>query len=188
MPGPRTLPEVPTMRTIKITVNGQSQTVSSPIDPNELNLLTNMRQQVTQLTARLAIPDPPTNLKATAQAFANFIQFSRSGDADYYEITMALKPNLNDPSVVIKDIGNSNSYSDQIGNVGITKYYWVRARKMTGASSIQVGPVKATTLASATGSNQPNPPAAGNILVLDASTGTLLPYTLSSPRSTRGSS
>lgn len=178
MAGPRQIQEVPLTRTL--TIGGKK--VTSPIDPQEFNLLNDMRQQVQQLTARMAIPDPPKNLKATAQAFTVQVQFSRSGDADYYEILSALKPNTQDPSVRITDIGNSNSWVDNVGQPTITKYYWVRARKSTGSSSLIIGPVKATTLASGTSAAQPSPPPAGNILVTNLETGQTAAYTLAGPR------
>jgi hypothetical protein len=184
MPGPRQIADVPLTRKLSITINGQKQTQTVPIDQQEYNLLSDMRQQIQQLTARVAIPDPPTNLKATGQAFSNQIQFTRSGDADYHEVLSSLTPSLKDASVRVYDIGNTNAWVDNIGQSAITKYYWVRARKLTGASSLQIGPAKATTLASATAQAQPSPPPASNIVVMNAETGQLIPYTLAGPRNT----
>jgi len=146
------------------------------------DLIINLREQLLQLRQRQAVPDAPTNLKGTAQAFSALIQFTRSADADYYEVLHAIKPNLTDPSVTSVDIGNSASWVHQVGNVGIANFYWVRARKTTGASSLEVGPIAVTTLGSAAGVTPPAPPPPANILVLDKSTGRVIPYELAGPR------
>ncbi len=162
-------------------VNGKSV----PLDPQLRRVLVDLREQVIQLRQRQAIPDAPTNVKATAQAFANLVQWTRSSDADYYEVLHATTPALTDPHLQTTDVGNSALWQDKIGNSGIKKFYWVRARKRTGATSLEVGPVTATTLTSATGVTPPAPPPASNILVTDQNTGRVIAYTLTSPRSFR---
>jgi len=156
-----------------------------PLDPQLRRVLVDLREEVLHLRQRQAVPDAPTNVKATAQAFSNLIQWTRSSDADYYEVLHALTPSLLDPHLQTTDVGNSAMWLDHVGQSAIKKFYWVRARKRTGASSLEVGPVNATTLISATGVTPPTPPPPSNILVLDKNTGRVIPYTLTSPRSLR---
>lgn len=148
-------------------------------------LLVALREQLLQLRQRQSIPDAPTNVKVTAGPFMNTLQFTRSADADYYEVMHSPTANLLDARVQITDIGNSALWQDHVGNSGITVFYWVRARKRSGASSLEVGPVKATTLAAAAGVTPPNPPPPANIMVKDQVTGRVIAYSLSRTRSDR---
>jgi hypothetical protein len=172
---PRGIGEIP----MQHIVDGKSV----PLDPQIRRVLVDMREQITQLRQRQAIPDPPTNVKATAQAFANLVQWTRSSDADYYEVLHALTPSLKDTHLQTTDVGNSALWQDKVGNSGVQKFYWVRARKRTGASSLEVGPANATTLTSATGVTPPAPPPASNVLTTDQSTGRVIPGGPNSPRS-----
>lgn len=159
---PRNIPEVPTHLD-----NG----------PQHRALLVAMREQIHQLTGRLAIPQPPTNVVATAQAFQNLIQWTKSTDADYYEVMSSATPNQQDHSSVIVDVGDSAQYQDRIGN-NVTRYYWIRARKLTGATSNWSSMVTATALGSAAGVTPPTPPPPGNIIVQDQVTGRQIAYQL----------
>ena len=153
--------------------------------PQHRRVMVDMREQILQLRQRLAVPDAPTNLKIVAQAFSNLVQFTRSADADYYEVLHAPTSSLLDPALQTADIGNTSTWIDHVGNVGIKVFYWVRARKRTGASSLEVGPVSATTLAAAAGVTPPSPPPPANIIVMDQTTGRRIPYSLSRTRSDR---
>lgn len=179
----RGVPEVPMpkVRTI-VDKNGTVHQVSE-LTPQHQQFLSDVREQLIQLRQRQAIPDAPTNIKATGQAFSNLVQWTRSSDADYYEVLHSLTPALTDPKLQTTDVGNSAMWLDHVGNNGIQKFYWVRARKRTGASSLEVGPANATTLVSATGVTPPPPPPPSNILVTDQATGRTIPYMLTSPRS-----
>jgi hypothetical protein len=146
------------------------------IEPQLRRHLTDIRQQLLDLRARQAPPDVPTNLNVTAQAFSNLIQFTRSADADYYEILVSNSPDIHQSFVV--DIGNSPQWVDHIGAAAVKHFYWVRARKRTGARSIENGPVIATTLGSAIGVIPPVPPPPGHIIVIDQTTGRRIAYTL----------
>lgn len=182
---PRGIQEVPQQSTIRIV--GKDGTVHnvSVLTPQHQQFMVDMREQVLQMRQRLTIPDIPTNLRATGQAFSNLIQWTRSSDADYYEVEHSLTPSLSDPQLQITAVGNSAQWVDHVGNSGIKKYYWVRARKYTGATSREAGPANATTVVSATGVTPPPPPPPANILVRDATTGRVIPYTLDDARSFR---
>jgi hypothetical protein len=183
---PRGIGEIPLQHTVRvIDSDGKEKNIQSPLDPQLRRVLVDMREQLLQIRQRQTVPDAPTNLKATGQAFSNLIQWTRSSDADYYEVLHALTPALTDPHLQTTDVGNSALWIDHVGQTAIKKFYWVRARKRTGASSLEIGPVNATTVASATGVNPPTPPPPSNILVTDRSTGRVIPYTLTSPRSFR---
>lgn len=182
---PRGIGELPqqSIRTI-VDKDGTKHQVSV-WTPQHQGFLMDLREQILQMRQRLTIPDAPTNVKATAQAFSNLVQFTRSSDADYYEVLHSPTPSLKDPALQVSPIGNGASWVDHVGNAGVTVFYWVRARKNTGATSLEVGPAKATTLAAAAGVTPPTPPPPSNIIVTDQSTGRQIPYTLSSPRSFR---
>lgn len=172
------------MPSIRIIVDAKGITHRVPEFTEEhRRFLVDLREQVVQLRLRQAVPDTPTNLKATGQAFQNLVQWTRSGDADYYEVLHATTPSLLDVNLQTTDVGNSAMWQDRVGDTGVQKFYWVRARKRTGASSLEVGPVDATTVASATGVTPPTPPPPSNILVIDKTTGRVIPYALSNPRS-----
>ena len=164
MPIARGVPEVPT----KLD-NG----------PQHRRFLVDMREQVLQLRGRLAVPPNPSNLRATAQGFAILIQWTQSNDADYYELLKSPNGQMNSSTLQTIDVGNCSSYTDYVGQAGITYFYWLRARKSTGSASANVGPVSATTLAAGTGVTPPPPPPPANILVVDSATGLAVPYTLS---------
>lgn len=181
----RGVPELP-LQSIRTIIDSKGVTHRiSEFTPQHQQFLSDVREQLLQLRQRQAIPDAPTNVKATGQAFSNLVQWTRSGDADYYEVLHALTPALTDPHLQITDVGNSALWVDHIGNNGITKFYWVRARKRTGASSLEVGPASAITLIAATGVTPPPPPPPANILVTDQATGRVIAYGLTSPRSFR---
>lgn len=185
MTKPRGLPEVPMPQMKRIVDKDGTVHNVAEFGEQQRRFLQDMREQIVQLRQRQAIPDPVTNLHATAQAFQNLVQWTRSSDADYYEVLHSLTPSLLDPHLQTTDVGNSALWTDHIGQSGVKKFYWVRARKRTGASTLEVGPVSATTLTSATGVTPPAPPPPANILVLDRNTGRVIPYTLTSPRSYR---
>lgn len=188
--GPRNIGEIPLSHMVTVQVPGKTGapvavTSKSPIDPQLYQVLSDIREQVLQTRQRLAVPDPPTNFKATAQSLSILLQWTRSGDADYYEVLKAFTPSTSDPHLQVIDVGNSASYADNIGSAAIKTYYWVRARKVTGAASLTMGPQSATTVAPTTGVPQPTPPPASSILVVDTSTGRVIPYVLADPRSYR---
>lgn len=186
MPGPRNISEIPMQHDIVVVgQDGQKRTHNTPLDPQLRRVLSDMREEILQLRKRLTIPDPPTNFQITAKAFSNLVQWTRSGDADYYEVLAAPSASLLDANLRTIHVGNSAQYVDDLGQVGIKVFYWVRARKNTGASSLEIGPVPATTLGSAAGITSPPPPPPSNILVKDANTGRIIPYTLTNPRSFR---
>lgn len=155
---------------------------SVPLDPQLRRVLSDMREQVLQLRQRLTVPSGPSNLKATAQALSNLIQWTRSSDADYYEVLHATTPSLLDPNLQTTDVGNSAMWLDHVGQSAITKFYWIRGRKRTGSTSLEIGPVSATTLVSTAGVTPPVPPPPSDIIVIDKTTGRQIPYTLSGPR------
>ena len=163
---PRNIPEVPT----KLD-NG----------PQHRQLLVAMREQIVQLTGRLAIPAPPSNVAVTPQAFQNTVVWSKSNDADYYEVRVSNTSNQNDASAFTVDVGNSAIHQDTIGNA-ITRYYWIRACKYTGAVSPWSTLVKGTALAAGTRVTPPNPPQPGTTLVEDQVTGAVAPAALRNPR------
>ena len=190
MANPRNIGEIPLNHKISVPVTGKDGTVtvkqvSSPMDSQLYQVLSDIREQTLQTRQRLANPDAPTNLKATAQSFSVLLQWTRSSDADYYEVLKSFTPSTQDPKLQIVDVGNSASWVDNLGTSGLKAFYWIRARKTTGASSLTVGPVNATSAVASAGQAQPAPPPPANIQVVDTTTGRVIPYVLADPRSIR---
>jgi len=156
-----------------------------PIDPDHAGFLQDVRELVLTLRSTQAAPPPPSNLKVTPQAFANTIQWTRSSDADYYELLWSSTPTLANSLII--DVGNSAEYTQYVGQVGIKRYYWIRAcKRSSSAKSVEVGPAAGTTLAAGTGVTPPTPPPPAQIIVVNSATGQNVPITLSESRRNRG--
>ena len=125
--------------------------------------LQDVREVLLQLRATQAPPSVPQNVQVTPQAFGNTLQWSRSVNADYYEVLHSTTPNIANATVV--NVGNSASYTDTVGKNGIQKWYWIRAHKLTGPRSLETMPVSATTLASGTAVTPPTPPPSSRVIV-----------------------
>lgn len=148
-----------------------------PLDlpPQHYRVLSDMREQLVELRGTLAPPATPGNFAVTPQAFSNLVQWSRVNDADFYEVRHGFSANAGDATVIVQDVGSSQQWVDHVGNNGITKFYWVRAAKLTGARSQWTTTLSGTTLTSATGVTPPNPPPP-RIIVTDQTTGQRIPY------------
>src|SRR5881394_1761958 len=108
-----------------------------------------MRSTIIQLRASQAPIQAPTNFAGTALAFAVLLQWTRVVNADYYEVLWNTRPDAT--TATVQGVGDSQRWVDNIGQVGVTRSYWVRARKFTGAISKMSGPQTITTLASNAG-------------------------------------
>ena len=154
------LPEVPLEK-------GMSQGLRS--------FLIEVRKSIHQLrgTSASAPPGLPSNVKATPQSFSNLIQWSRGTGADYHEVLWNTVPTIINANVV--PVQNAAQWSDNVGQSGVTRYYWVRAVKQVAlhavTRTIEVGPESATTLASGTGVAPPAPPPSGVNQALNQRTG-----------------
>ena len=139
------------------------------IDMQTRLVLQDMKAEIERMRSSQAPPDVPSNLKVTPQAFSNLVQWTRSTTADFFEVLWSPTPNLSQATVV--NVGNSQQWSDQVGNTGVQRWYWVRSRKNSGSRSLEVGPQKGTTLASNAGVTPPTPPVDGQRRVLNRLTG-----------------
>ena len=173
----RGIPEIPLPESKTIVDKNGTNHIIYQFTKAHQDALTQLRQAVITLTGNQTIPNPPGNFKVTPQSLSNYIQFTRLSNADYYEVGYALTPSINDPHFTIVDIGNSASWTDNVGSSGITKYYWVRARKNGGAVSPWTQAIKATTTVVSAGTAQSIPPPPSNIIVVDQN-GNKLPYRL----------
>lgn len=118
--------------------------------------LTDVREVLIQLRGSLAPPTVPSNLRVTSQAFGNLVQWTRSVNADFFEVLWSNTPNLQQANII--DVGNSAQWIDHVGNSAVQRFYWVRAAKKTGPRSLELGPQAGTTLASNSGVTPPTPP------------------------------
>lgn len=130
---------------------------------------------VVELRHQQTPPTSPSNLSVTPQAFANIVVWTRPVNADYFEVLWNSTPNLATATVV--NVGNSQQWTDNVGQASITRFYWVRARKFASPliKSVEAGPVKGTTLTSGTGVTPPKLPPISQIIVLNQQTGRLEP-------------
>lgn len=135
------------------------------LSPQVRNFLIEVRKSVEQLRGSTASAPPglPSNLAVTPQSFANQVSWSRGTAADYHEVLWNTVPTVINSHVV--PVQNAAQWNDNVGQSGVTRYYWVRAVKQVAlhavTRTIEVGPIKATTLASGTGVAPPAPPPPG---------------------------
>lgn len=153
---------------------GEVPTVLKIDDPQLRTLLVNMREQLVNLRASQSPLPVPTNPKVTPIAFANLIEWTRVTNADYYEVLWNATPELK--TATVQAVGDSQRWVDNVGQVGVKRYYWVRARRYTGSRSAETQSLSGITLASAAGVNPLPPPPPGHIQVLDAGTGRKIYY------------
>jgi hypothetical protein len=139
------------------------------------SFLIEVRKSVEQLRGSSASAPPglPSNLSVTPQAFANQVNWSRGTGADYHEVLWNTVPTVINSHVV--PVQNAAQWSHNVGQSGVTYFYWVRAVKQVAlhavTRTIEVGPIKATTLASGTGVAPPTPPPSGVHQALNPRTG-----------------
>lgn len=142
----------------------------------ERRILGDIRQnQNAQVQAQVP-PRVPVGLKVTAQAFSNLVQFVRT-DGDYYEVLWSNTPDIS--KAVLVNIGSSQHWTDNVGQSGVKRFYWVRAvRALASRQAIRspvTASVSATTLASGTGVTPPPNPTTADQQVLDYTTGKIVP-------------
>lgn len=129
-------------------------------------LLQWMCNSIKNLQVELIPPTTVTNLRATAQAGAVQIDFTRS-DGDDFILYVNSVPSIN--LALRVDLGLANKYIDDIGAGGILRYYAVKAKK--GILDGQVSPwVSATTLALGTAIVPPAAVPAAEIAFTDQET------------------
>jgi hypothetical protein len=145
--------------------------------PKDLrDFLQDLQGQVVSLRGTQQPLPTPTNFKVTPMAFGNLLQWTRSLGADYYEVLWAATANNTQANV--QGVGDSAQWFDNVGQAAVKRYYWVRAKKYLGNTSLLTPGLSGTTLASGTGVNPPTPPPASKILVIDMQTGHVIPYAL----------
>lgn len=151
-----------------MTTRGISEVPGNLNNPALSQHLQDLRQTVLQLRGAQTPPRPVTNLKGTAMPGASLIQWTAT-DADYYELAWNTTPSQKGAQVVESGIGSQ--YQDNVGDAGVTRWYWVRGRKNTGSLSPWSGPVQVTTAPLGVGVSTPTPPPVGDQIVKDATTG-----------------
>lgn len=149
------------------------------LEASHHRFLTDIRQQLIDLRQAQAPLAIPTNFRATGQALSVVLQWTRVTNADYYEILWNGTASLAGANII--DAGNASEYTNYIGIVGIKRFYYVRARKNSGARSLESTVTFATTLAAAAGVTPPVPPPPSHIIVTDQTTGHQIPYALYRP-------
>lgn len=147
------------------TIKSQAKGIPEiPMDPNmhpqTRRALMAIREELLNARRLRAPLGQPTNFTVTAEDRSNFLQFTRPTNADVLEILWNSTPDFNTAQVL--GISSSNQYTDYIGQVGVKRFYWVRARNYQGGMSENpAGPQSGTTLAVGSVVNPPNPPPPG---------------------------
>lgn len=143
--GPRGIPEVPLLK---------------DADPQLRRFLVDMRQAFLNLRPTQTPLSSPTNLVVTPQDRGNLIQFTRSANADFFELLWSATADISKAQII--NILTSNSHMDWIGQANVKRFYWVRAGYFSSSiRSNPAGPVAGTTLASGSTVNFPTPPPPG---------------------------
>lgn len=118
-----------------------------------------LRNNVIKILPSRIPPRQISNLKVTPVAGGNYIQFSKS-DGDNYAVYVNTTANFD--TAAARDVGQSPTYVDNVGDGGKTRYYWVVAKKSGQPDSQPFGPVSGTTLALGTSATVPTPPPASD--------------------------
>ena len=164
---PKGIGEVP-MELGKCTHCGASVAMSDGMR----SFLTQVKQGADNLQRAKGPLNTPTNVQVTPQAFSNMIQFTRPPQSDFFEILWNTTPNLS--GAQIAGTSTSNQYVDYVGQAGVKRFYWVRARNYQGGKSIESTPIAATTLAAGTSVPFPHPPPAGQVQAVYVTKGRLI--------------
>lgn len=136
--------------------------------------LSDLRETVVGLRGTTQLPSSPTNFKVTPMAFANLLQWTNGDNADGVDVLWSATPDISTATQI--DVGLSNQHLDYVGADAVKRYYWIRsydksAPAGTISTSLVVGPIAGTTLASGTATATPTPPPAGTQLVKHPITG-----------------
>lgn len=107
------------------------------------NFLGDLKSVVEGLQQTATPPQPPTNLTATPGPGNNVISFTRS-NATNFRLYVSASADRTQAQIV--DLGSNASYTDQVGQAAIKKWYWVEAVNSTSVSTL-VGPATGATLA-----------------------------------------
>lgn len=142
-------------------------------DPNAAGILSDLKNAAEYLLSASAPPQPISSLTATPIAGGVVVQFTRSNATNFRVYASSTKDRS---AATIIDLGSNNSWTDNQGAGGITRYYWVEALTNTSASpSPIVGPVSATTLALGTSATVKPPAEPSYGTVYDTTIGTTRP-------------
>lgn len=136
--------------------------------PTIRRVLTELHKSVTTIKKSQVTARPPTNIRCTPTAGGFLVEFTRS-DGDGYSLYWS--PSKSQAVAQPVDLGTNNRYEDKIGAAGVSRYYWVKARRNNGTDSILVGPVTGVTLALASSVTLPVPPAPSETIYIDQETG-----------------
>jgi hypothetical protein len=129
------------------------------------NFLTAIKQSVEQSNSVVPTPQAVSGLTATPIAGGIVVQFVRSNAANF---RLFYNTTANQKSASIVDLGSNNRYTDNVGQGGETRYYWVQAQNANAASdSLIVGPVSATSLALTATASVPKPTQQSYAMVFD---------------------
>jgi hypothetical protein len=138
--------------------------VPAHLDSATRIFLTQMRNAVIDMQKGATPPDAVTNLRAIPIAGGVIIQFTRPLNADSYTLYWNKLPEIGSATPV--DIGAAAQYQDNIGDGGVRRYYFIKAKR-SGMESLPAGPVTATSLALNTPAVVPDPPPPSTNLVTD---------------------
>lgn len=129
--------------------------------------LISMMDAVKRLQGQIAVSAIPPTFTVTPKAGGNKLNWTRS-DATTYTVYWATTPDFDKSNSV--DVGQSAEWTDEVGQVAVTRWYWVRG-KTNGVLGILSDAQSGTTLALNVAITAPTPPGGSNNAAIDQTTG-----------------
>lgn len=132
-------------------------------DPSVQGILSDLKSAVENMQSGSAPPLPPTNFSLTPVSGGISVQFTRSNATNF---RLYSSETADRSKAQIVDLGSNNQYTDNLGEGGVQRYYWIEAISPTSNQPSQlVGPHTATSLALGTPASviPPNQPSYGSV-------------------------
>lgn len=92
-------------------------------------------KKMVTIQGRTVAPNEPNNLKATTGFKSVFLTWTNPDDPDFDVIEIWRADTNNRAGAVLIATIRGDSYTDGIGETGVTKYYWIRAKNTSGKFS-----------------------------------------------------
>lgn len=113
------------------------------------SLLREMKKAIEALTPSNVPPGKPSNITIRPLPGGNQVMFTGGDGADKHILQISNTPNW-DPTKAGSgkiDLGESTHYNDNVGIGGVTRFYWLVAKRGNMATDPPTGPESGTTLA-----------------------------------------
>lgn len=152
-----------------MSINEGISEVPNHLDVPTRRFLTQIRNAILKGQESRTPPTNPSNVKVTPIGGGNIIQFSRGSDADNTILYIGTTADFG--SAVPVPLGLAVQYTDNVGQGGVTKWYWLKSMRGLLQAPAAVGGYSGATLALGTGVSVPAPPPPSDVPVVDGKTG-----------------